>query len=125
MRREKNALNLNHENVVKTLEIVSEDSKDFGIIYMEFYKNATNLQNLLLNDQNFETNVPKIFNWAFQICQGVNYCHRNNILHLDLKPRNILVCEDGFCKICDFGNSVDLENQSQRQKNVSMVCKCF
>ncbi|KAF4527099.1 hypothetical protein B566_EDAN013732 [Ephemera danica] len=40
-----------------------------------------------------------------QICLGVEYCHQNGIVHLDLKPINILLDCYGSCKITDFGNS--------------------
>ncbi len=40
-----------------------------------------------------------------QICDAVAYAHRNLIVHLDLKPSNILVNEDGAVKLLDFGTS--------------------
>jgi serine/threonine protein kinase len=42
-------------------------------------------------------------NFAFQLLQGLNYCHRKNILHRDLKPQNILLTESGKIKLADFG----------------------
>lgn len=38
-----------------------------------------------------------------QVCQAVNYAHRNLVMHLDLKPSNIIVNEDGQVKLLDFG----------------------
>ncbi|XP_071523850.1 uncharacterized protein [Panulirus ornatus] len=40
-----------------------------------------------------------------QICQGVEYIHSKNILHLDMKPENILCLtrQGNRVKICDFG----------------------
>jgi serine/threonine-protein kinase len=40
-----------------------------------------------------------------QICDAVAYAHRNLIVHLDLKPSNILVTHDGAVKLLDFGTS--------------------
>lgn len=34
---------------------------------------------------------------------GVNYCHRKNVLHRDLKPQNLLISKDRIVKIADFG----------------------
>jgi len=42
--------------------------------------------------------------FAHQILCGLNYLHSNEILHLDLKPQNILV-KNSECKIADFGLS--------------------
>jgi serine/threonine protein kinase len=40
-----------------------------------------------------------------QVCEAVAYAHRNLIVHLDLKPSNILVTPDGIVKLLDFGTS--------------------
>ena len=38
-----------------------------------------------------------------QLLQGLAACHANGILHLDLKPANILTNQSGCLKIADFG----------------------
>ncbi|SEG52188.1 serine/threonine protein kinase [Bryocella elongata] len=40
-----------------------------------------------------------------QVCDAVSYAHRNLILHLDIKPSNILVTREGSVKLLDFGTS--------------------
>ncbi len=38
-----------------------------------------------------------------QVCQAVQYAHANLVVHLDLKPGNILVNKEGLVKVLDFG----------------------
>ncbi|CAE6471540.1 unnamed protein product [Rhizoctonia solani] len=40
-----------------------------------------------------------------QICDGVDYLHKQSVVHGDLKPDNILVSKDQVPKLTDFGNS--------------------
>ncbi|XP_006496422.1 serine/threonine-protein kinase 17B isoform X1 [Mus musculus] len=51
-----------------------------------------------------------------QILEGVHYLHQNNIVHLDLKPQNILLSSIyplGDIKIVDFGMSRKIGNASE------------
>lgn len=49
-------------------------------------------------------------NYIRQICDALSYLQRKQIVHLDLKPENLLVERDGFkLKIIDFGLARHLE----------------
>ncbi|CAE6495559.1 unnamed protein product [Rhizoctonia solani] len=44
-------------------------------------------------------------NLCVQICEGLSYLHRINIIHCDLKGANVLVSDAGIPMLTDFGNS--------------------
>ena len=48
-----------------------------------------------------------------KVCDAVAYAHRNLIVHLDLKPSNILVTADGTVKLLDFGTSKLIQTDSR------------
>lgn len=62
-------------------------------------------------DDNFNLTESDCCLFMRQICRGVQYLHKNNIVHLDLKPENV-VCtqkENTSVKIIDFGMAKELE----------------
>ncbi|MDQ7779676.1 MAG: protein kinase [Planctomycetota bacterium] len=38
-----------------------------------------------------------------QLCRGLQFIHARELIHFDLKPENVLVCEDSVVKLVDFG----------------------
>jgi serine/threonine protein kinase len=49
-----------------------------------------------------------------RICEAINYAHNRLILHLDIKPSNILVTEDGQVKLLDFGIAQKIGTKLQK-----------
>jgi serine/threonine-protein kinase len=47
--------------------------------------------------------VDKALNLASRICEALDYMHKHDIVHRDMKPANIMVCDDGSIRIMDFG----------------------
>jgi len=40
---------------------------------------------------------------ASRVCQAIHYMHEHDVVHRDLKPDNIMICNDGTIRIMDFG----------------------
>jgi hypothetical protein len=89
---------LNHPNLVG----VHDFGETGGYFYfiME-YVEGQNLAELLQNHGGFgpEFTLPVMLH----ICDGMAYAHGKGVIHLDLKPGNIMLNNEGMVKILDFG----------------------
>jgi eukaryotic-like serine/threonine-protein kinase len=56
-----------------------------------------------------------------QVCDAVDYAHRNLIVHRDLKPANIMVNAEGTVKLLDFGTASLVAAQDPAHANVTMT----
>lgn len=54
--------------------------------------------------------IPEATCWQIflDIAQGLKHLHSYNLVHLDIKPANIMITAQGVCKIGDFGLLIDL-----------------
>jgi eukaryotic-like serine/threonine-protein kinase len=50
-----------------------------------------------------------------EVCDAVQYAHARLLVHRDIKPSNILVDEDGFARLLDFGISVALHETQDEE----------
>jgi tetratricopeptide (TPR) repeat protein len=55
-----------------------------------------------------------------QVCEAVDYAHRNLIVHRDLKPANILVNGEGTVKLLDFGTA-SLTETAQSDRTITRM----
>ena len=88
---------LNHPNIVTIHELGQEGSTHY--IAMELIEGKT------LRDLMAAGSLPirKALEIAAQVAEGLAKAHEAGIAHRDLKPANLMVTEDGFVKILDFG----------------------
>ena len=58
----------------------------------------------------------KLLSTCKAILEGIDYIHKNNFAHLDIKPANILINKYGRPKLADFGISRFIQNQTTDKK---------
>ena len=62
--------------------------------------------------------IGERLHYFLQICAAVNDAHRHLIVHLDLKPSNVIVPENGALKLLDFGTSKLLQQDGSQTATV-------
>lgn len=65
----------------------------------------------------FRYSEDDVVGYLVQILQGVEYLHNRRILHLDLKPDNIMVTNLNTIKIVDFGSAQSFNPLSLKHKD--------
>ncbi|RZF47105.1 hypothetical protein LSTR_LSTR005183 [Laodelphax striatellus] len=112
LRRERHALLLNHPNIVKITRVLNRPNTKFGIVVMELW-DSINLQSFLDDCEHKFTFLQKVC-CSLDVCQALNHCHEKKIVHLDVKPKNILIHNMGWAsKICDFGSSISMTHMDR------------
>ena len=102
---------LNHPNILKAFEVF-EDEINYYIVMErpaigDLFNYICSKGRLSMDETSF------IF---YQIVNGIQYLHKNNIVHRDMKPENIMLTEDMIVKIGDFGLSKYFKNDEIRLK---------
>jgi len=94
-------ISFRHQNIV-LLTGFCKAPNCFCIIYELFEKGSLHH---LLEDKREKMDNDRCLKFALDIARGMNYLHKRNVLHLDLKPPNIMVDNGYVCKVTDFGLS--------------------
>ena len=96
---------INHKNIAKLYDVITTDKQILilqelviGISLREYYNNE------IRNQKGISEHKSNIFKKIFkQIFEAMNYIHKRNIAHRDIKLENILMTKNYEIKIIDFG----------------------
>ena len=92
------AARLSHPNIVNIYDVGVEDGMHY--IVMEYVDGET-LKDKITREGHLS--IPESLKIAKEIAEALSHAHKNNLVHCDVKPHNILVMQDGRVKVADFG----------------------
>lgn len=101
------AAGLTHANIVSVYDVGHEDNIYY--IVMELIQGKT-LKQIINQDGSLPWKWS--LNIAIQIASALEAAHRNNIVHRDIKPHNIIITEEGVAKVTDFGIAKAVSNST-------------
>jgi serine/threonine-protein kinase len=93
---------INHPNIVRIFSYYPYESQLTGYIIME-YINGKTLDKYLSPYDDSNRDYPDTDGVFKQLINGFVYLEEHNIIHRDIRERNIMVNSDGIAKIIDFG----------------------
>jgi serine/threonine protein kinase len=102
---------LTHPHIIRIHDLYRAEQEAF--ISME-YVDGPNLSELRLEQPD------RVFKWSFleplvkQLCEALEYAHRENIIHRDLKPANMMLDGRGRLKLADFGIAATVSDSVSR-----------
>mmetsp|Transcript_109512 Transcript_109512/g.285443 ORF Transcript_109512/g.285443 Transcript_109512/m.285443 type:complete len:414 (+) Transcript_109512:104-1345(+) len=102
---------LDHDNIIRILDMFPPPGPDFEDIYIVTDLMETDLHRVIYSKQPLTEEHHQYF--VHQILRGLVYLHSASIVHRDLKPSNLLVNKNCDLKICDFGLARVLQSQEQ------------
>jgi serine/threonine protein kinase len=105
--------NLHHQNIVTVYELGHQD----GVPYLVMeYLEGVSLEGVIASGRPMP--IAEKLGIVLQVCSGLTYAHKQNLVHRDIKPANIVILADGTAKIVDFGIALLGDSQLTRTGHV-------
>lgn len=112
-----NLSRLEHSNIVKVLEVFDENGTTYYV--MQFIEGET-LDDYIKHQRQGHLEEDEARGVVLVVAQALQYMHGKRMLHLDLKPKNIMRGTDGTEYIIDFGLSKQYDKNGEPESSTAI-----
>ena len=88
---------LNHPNILRFINVTKQSRQYIAMEYLE----GRTLSSVMNEVRPIP--IPDAVQIASALCDALAHMHEKGVVHRDLKPQNIMICNDGSIRIMDFG----------------------
>lgn len=110
-----NLAKLHHPNIVKVIEVFDENNTTY---YVMEYIEGGSLDDYIKSKGHLTEN--EALNCTLEIGKALSYMHENRMIHLDLKPKNIMRDKKGHLYLIDFGLSKQYDENGEPESSTSI-----
>ncbi|MCA1834234.1 MAG: protein kinase [Actinomycetota bacterium] len=104
-----------HPNIVNVYDIGDDDGATY--IVSQFMPGGT-VDELLAKEESNRLTIRDAVRIIRHVCRALEHAHAQNVLHRDIKPRNVWLAADGTAKLGDFGLAVALDQSRLTQEGM-------
>jgi len=104
------AARLNHNNIVQAIDVGYAGGYHYFV--MEYVRGKTVYDDLAKGRVYPEAEALDV---VIQIAEALQHAHERGLIHRDVKPKNIMITEDGVAKLADMGLAREAEDQAAAQ----------
>ncbi len=107
LREGREAAGFNHPNAVSVIDVGEVEGTPY--IAMELVSGRT--LRTYVGDR--AITMDRRISWLAQIAEGLEAAHLRGLVHRDVKPENVMVCNDGTVKLMDFGGVKKMDEEKK------------
>ena len=110
-----NLSHLDHPNIVKVLEVFDENNTTY---YVMQYIDGESLDDYILRSNGIQE--KKAISILKDVGSAIQYMHLHHMLHLDLKPKNVMLDKEGKSYLIDFGLSKQYTDNGEPESSTTI-----
>ncbi len=114
-REAKNLSKLKHPNIVNVMEFFEANNTCY---YVMEYLSGGDLDSLI--EYHGKLSEADVLKYTRQIAEALSFMHKNKMLHLDLKPKNVMLNANGDAVLIDFGLSKQYDKSGEPESSTTV-----